>query len=71
MIRRYVFLWLTGRGQRPSAREWARQRGISHTWHQKLVRQFQKDRPECIQTCVASEALHILSLCARENARSK
>src|SRR5215472_8724807 len=43
MIRRYVFLWFTARGQRPSGREWARQLGISHPWHQKLVRQFQKD----------------------------
>jgi len=43
MIRRYVFLWHTGRGQKPSGREWARQLGISHTWLQKLVRQFMAD----------------------------
>jgi transposase len=43
MIRRYVFVWYTGRGQKPSGREWARQLGISHTWLQKLVRQFQAD----------------------------
>jgi hypothetical protein len=42
-IRRYVFLWYTGRGQKPSGRERAGQLGISHTWLQKLVRQFQAD----------------------------
>lgn len=45
-IRRYVFLWYTGRGQKPSGRGWARQLGISHTWLQKLVRQFQADPSE-------------------------
>lgn len=44
MIRRYVFLWLTCRdSKRPSGRAWARQLSISHTWLQKLVRQFQVD----------------------------
>ena len=43
MIRRYVFLWYTGRGKKPSGRDWARQLGISHTWLQKLVREFQAD----------------------------
>jgi hypothetical protein len=43
MIRRYAFLWFTTRGKRPSGRDWARQLGISHTWLQKLVRQFQAD----------------------------
>src|ERR1700694_5207447 len=44
MIRRYVFQWLTCRDRsRPSGRDWARQLGISHTWLQKLVRQFQAD----------------------------
>jgi transposase len=43
MIRRYAFLWYTARGKRPSGRDWARQLGISHTWLQKLVRQFQAD----------------------------
>ncbi len=43
MIRRYVFLWLTCRGTRPSARAWARALGISHTWLQKLARTFEKD----------------------------
>jgi hypothetical protein len=46
MIRRYVFLWFTSRGQKPSARAWAKQLGISHTWLQKLVRQFQTDPSE-------------------------
>ncbi len=45
-IRRYAFLWHTGRGQKPSGREWARQLGISHTWLQKLVREFQVDPSE-------------------------
>jgi hypothetical protein len=43
MIRRYVFLWLTCRSMRPSGRAWARDLGISHTWLQKLVREFQAD----------------------------
>jgi hypothetical protein len=44
MIRRYVFLWLTCRDRgRPSGRAWARELGISHTWLQKLVRQFVAD----------------------------
>jgi hypothetical protein len=46
VIRRYVFLWYTGRGQKPSGRDWARQLGISHTWLQKLVRRFQADPTE-------------------------
>jgi transposase len=46
MIRRYVFLWYTGHGQKPSGREWARQLGISHTWLQKLIRQFEADPNE-------------------------
>ena len=44
MIRRYVFVWLTCRdASRPSGRDWARQLGISHTWLQKLVREFRRD----------------------------
>jgi biotin operon repressor len=44
MIRRYVLLWLTCRdASRPSGRDWARQLGISHTWLQKLVREFRRD----------------------------
>ena len=46
MIRRYAFLWHTGRGRKPSGRAWAKQLGISHTWLQKLVRQFQADANE-------------------------
>lgn len=46
VIRRYVFLWFTARGQRPSGREWARKLGISHTWLQKLIRKFQADPTE-------------------------
>ena len=43
MVRRFVFQWSTCRGIKPSGRTWARQLGISHTWLQKLVRQFQAD----------------------------
>ena len=44
MIRRRVFQWLTCRDpNRPSGRDWARQLGISHTWLQKLVREFTAD----------------------------
>jgi hypothetical protein len=44
MIRRYAFQWLTCRDRsRPSGRAWARDLGSSHTWLQKLVRQFQAD----------------------------
>jgi hypothetical protein len=46
MVRRYAFLWYTGRGTKPPGREWARQLGISHTWLQKLVRQFEADPSE-------------------------
>jgi hypothetical protein len=46
MIRRYVFLWFTARGKKPSGRDWAHQLGISHTWLQKLVRQFTGDPKE-------------------------
>ena len=46
MIRRYVFQWFTGRGRKPSGRAWARALGVSHTWLQKLVRQFQEDPNE-------------------------
>jgi hypothetical protein len=45
MIRRFAFQWFTG-GRKPSGREWARQLGISHTWLQKLVRQFTADSKE-------------------------
>jgi hypothetical protein len=43
MIRRYVFLWFTGCGSKPSGRAWAKELGISHTWLQKLVREFNSD----------------------------
>jgi hypothetical protein len=47
MIRRFAFQWFTCRdASRPSGRDWARQLGISHTWLQKLVRQFQADPGE-------------------------
>jgi hypothetical protein len=44
MIRRFVFQWFTCRDRnRPSGRSWARKLGISHTWLQKLVREFTAD----------------------------
>src|ERR1700733_7105582 len=47
MIQRYVFQWLTCRDRnRPSGRAWAKQLGISHTWLQKLIREFQADPSE-------------------------
>jgi hypothetical protein len=40
-IRRFVFQWFTCRDRsKPSARAWARGLGVSHTWVQKLVREF-------------------------------
>jgi len=42
VVRRFVFWWLTCRERtKPSGRSWARQLGISHTWLQKLVREFE------------------------------
>jgi len=44
MVRRFVYQWLTCRDRKkPSGRSWARQLGISHTWLQKLVWEFQED----------------------------
>jgi hypothetical protein len=46
LIRRFVYHWLTCRDRnKPSGRSWARQLGISHTWLQKLVREF-REHPE-------------------------
>ena len=47
LIRRFVYHWLTCRDRnKPSGRSWARQLGISHTWLQKLVREFREHREE-------------------------
>jgi hypothetical protein len=43
MVRRFVFQWSTCRGSRPSGRAWARALGVSHTWIQKLVKEFAAD----------------------------
>jgi hypothetical protein len=44
MIRRQVLLWFTCVDKnRPSGRAWARALGVSHTWLQKLVREFTGD----------------------------
>lgn len=48
-IRRLVYLWFTARDRRPSARAWAKALGISHTWMQKLLRQFQADPTQMIR----------------------
>ena len=54
MVRRFTFWWVTSRdGNKPSGRDWARQLGISHTWLQKLVREFKKDADEMWQLQVA------------------
>jgi hypothetical protein len=54
MVRRFVFQWLTCRDRnKPSGRDWARQLGISHTWLQRLVREFQQDADEMWQLQVA------------------
>jgi hypothetical protein len=49
IIRRLVYLWFTGRDRRTSARAWAKALGISHTWMQKLIRQFREDPTQMIQ----------------------
>jgi len=44
IVRRYAFWWFTCRDpRRPSCRAWAKQLGISHTWLQKLVQEFEAD----------------------------
>ena len=44
MVRRLVLQWHTCRDRsKPSGRAWAKQLGISHTWLQKLVREFTAD----------------------------
>jgi hypothetical protein len=47
MVRRFALLWFTCVDRnKPSGRSWARQLGISHTWLQKLVREFEADPNE-------------------------
>ena len=54
MVRRFVFWWFTFRDRnKPSGRDWARQLGISHTWLQKLVREFAADPSEMWRLQVA------------------
>jgi hypothetical protein len=44
-IRRFVLEWVSFRPEcRPPGRAWARMLGISHTWLQKLAREFRNDR---------------------------
>jgi hypothetical protein len=46
-VRRFAFQWFTCRDRsRPSGRAWARALGVSHTWLQKLVREFAVDASE-------------------------
>lgn len=54
MIRRFAFQWLTCRGTKPSGRAWARGLGVSHTWIQKLVKEFAAN-PSELQKLQASE----------------
>jgi len=50
IVRRYAFWWFNCRDQnKPSGRDWARQLGISHTWLQRLVREFEADPAEQAQ----------------------
>ena len=49
LIRRFVFLWFTAAGDKPSARSWARQIGISRAWLLKLVREFRRDPGEMLR----------------------
>ncbi len=47
MIRRLVLWWHTSCDNgKPSCRDWAEQLGISHTWVQKLVLEFEADPNE-------------------------
>ena len=44
MILRFAFQWMTCRDRsRPSARSWARQLGVSHSWLQKPVKRLKVD----------------------------
>jgi len=55
LVKRFVFQWFTCRDRnKPSGRDWACQLGISHTWLQKLVRQFETDPDEMWQLQVDS-----------------
>lgn len=50
MIRRFVLRWWTCRDHnRPSARAWGKQLGVTHVWLLKLVRKFEEDPGEVRQ----------------------
>jgi len=50
MIRRFIYQWfICCDRNRPSGRSWARQLGISHTWLQKVVREFREHPDETIR----------------------
>lgn len=50
MVRLFVYWWFTSRDRnKPSGRAWARELGVSHTWLQKLVREFHTDPNQIIQ----------------------
>jgi hypothetical protein len=47
MVRRLALWWWTCRDRnKPSARAWARELGVSHVWLLKLVRKFEEDPAE-------------------------
>jgi hypothetical protein len=71
MVRRFVWQWLTCRDRnRPSARSWARQLGVSHTWVQKLVKQLQADPSEMQRETLRGGDPTLAQLTrARENSR--
>jgi len=56
MIRRLVLWWFTSSNHtKPSGRAWARELGVSHTWLQKLVREFTADPSEMWRLQVARD----------------
>jgi hypothetical protein len=70
MIRRFVWQWLSCRDRnKPSARSWARQLCVSHTWVQKLVKQFQAD-PNEMQRETLREGDPILAQLSRARERT-
>lgn len=47
MVRRFALWWWTCRDRnKPSARAWARELGVTHVWLLKLVRKFEEDPAE-------------------------
>jgi hypothetical protein len=67
LIRRFVWLWFTCRDRsRPSARSWAKQLGISHTWIQRIVKRFVRKPDEMHRIGARGEPQYSDLLRARE-----